>query len=412
MAMASSEDIMIVVEGEIDVLSFMEAGITNVVSVPDGAPAKAGSEFRAKFDYLENDNEFMDKVSYWMLAGDNDSAGLILREELARRFGKERCLLIDWPKGCKDANEVLVKYGKKKLLDSIATAKPFPILGIIEPNHLIDSVTDAWQNGIKKGVGTGWDGLNKYYTIKAGELNIVTGMPGHGKSEWLDAMMVNLAQSHGYYFAVFSPENAPTEQHCIKLVEKYIGKPFQNTKSLDRMTSSEMKKAMKWLHDHFCFINPSDETVTIEKILELARAVILRKGANGIVIDPWNEIDHSRDKNVSETEYISSCLSKIRRFARLNNVSIWLVSHPAKLTKDKSGSYPCPTPYDISGSAHWRNKADNCLAIYRPDFNNPLVQLHIQKIRSKIVGKVGKIDFNYDWATGRYFEINKTNTIA
>ena len=82
-----------------------------------------------------------------------------------------------------------------------------------------------------------------------------------------------------------------------------------------------------------------------------------------------------------------------------------IVAHPTKLRKDKNGSYPVPTPYDISGSAHWRNKADNAISVYRPnmtDYKDPSFEIHVQKIRFIEVGRVGKADLRYDYITGRY----------
>ena len=107
---------------------------------------------------------------------------------------------------------------------------------------------------------------------------------------------------------------------------------------------------------------------------------------------------------MAETEHISECLGKIRRFARNHGVHVWLVAHPQKPYRIK-GKYPVPTPYDISGSAHFRNKADNCLTVWR-DENEPdkPVKLFVQKIRFREVGKIGVIDLRWNHLNGRYEE--------
>lgn len=148
--------------------------------------------------------------------------------------------------------------------------------------------------------------------------------------------------------------------------------------------------------------------MTVDGVLKLAKALVFRKGIRGLVIDPWNELDHSRPSNLSETEYISQALTKIRRFARTHEVHVWLVAHPTKLPKQTDGKYPVPTPYDVSGSANWRNKADNCLTVWR-DLSEPHsreVQIHVQKIRFKEVGQIGMARLNYDILTGRYRDAN------
>jgi twinkle protein len=80
---------------------------------------------------------------------------------------------------------------------------------------------------------------------------------------------------------------------------------------------------------------------------------------------------------------------------------VWVVAHPTKLKKLDNGGYPPPTPYDISGSAHWRNKPDNCITVYR-DMESNDVDVHIQKVRFKEIGKIGKATLRYDVATGCY----------
>ena len=97
---------------------------------------------------------------------------------------------------------------------------------------------------------------------------------------------------------------------------------------------------------------------------------------------------------MTEREYITQSLTKIRRFVRKYEVHIWVVAQPAKLRKLDNGNYPVPIPYGISNSAHWRNKADNCLTVWG-DMNiseNSLVGIYVQKIRFKNIGCPGKAE--------------------
>jgi len=279
---------------------------------------------------------------------------------------------------------------------------PWPIDGIVEPKDLIDEVLQLHEEGWAGGLSTGWNSVDQYYTVKPDELTIVTGIPGHGKSEFLDAMIVNLADQQGWVIGVCSPENWPLQDHIAKLLEKHNGQPFGQGPT-ERMDQQDLVDGMQWLQKHFIFFSPPETDMTIEKILDLARQAVTRYGINGLIIDPWNELDHSRPAALLETEFISRCLTKVRRFARLHNVHVWFVAHPTKLRKGDNGSYPVPTPYDISGSSHWRNKADNCLTIFRDvKADDQRVQLHIQKIRFRQVGKVGAVELMWNPINGRY----------
>ncbi|MBT7616790.1 MAG: AAA family ATPase [Calditrichaeota bacterium] len=240
--------------------------------------------------------------------------------------------------------------------------------------------------------------MNELYNVRPGELTIVTGYTGHGKSEFLDALLVNLARLHDWNFGVCSLENLPYERHVRKLLEKVTGKPFFPDKD-ERMTEAELSTAESFLKQHFHFINPKD--VEIDSILEIGKALIYRHGINGLIIDPYNELDHKRQSGMTETEYVSQFLSKIRRFARLNDIAVWVVAHPTKPNRDNI--IHAPTVYDISGSANWANKADNALSVFRGEDDE--VQIHVKKIRFKEVGHIGRVDLRYERKSGRYYDL-------
>lgn len=390
----------IIVEGEIDKLSLAEAGIFNAVSVPDGAPSPNTKNFDSKFEYLNTPE--LEKVKQWVIAVDNDAPGNCLRDELIRRFGAENCMVVTWPDGCKDANDVLVAYGRDVLAAAISGAKPVPIVGVFTASELASELYDLYDGGMPRGASTGWADVDELFTVMPGQLNIVTGIPGHGKSEWVDALAVNLAHQHGWRIGFYSPENFPIKMHVSKIAEKYTGKPFNPGRN-ERMSKSDFANAMDWIDSKLKWIMP--EAPSLDEIMAKARALVARDGIRMLVIDPWNEVEHDRPSTISETEYISLSLSKLRKFARKHEVAVFVIAHPKLMSKDKDGNYPVPNPYDISGSANWRNKADNCIAIWRDLSNDSApVELHVQKIKFKIVGKLGKVNLRYDRITGRYHD--------
>jgi twinkle protein len=392
----------IIVEGEMDKLAVEMAGFKNCVSVPDGAPAPNSKNLESKFDYLGD--ERLQSVERWIVAVDNDAPGQRLRDELVRRFGAEKCLVVTWPEGCKDANDVLMTRGADTLRDCLDRAEPVPIVGVFDANAFAGDLLERYDEGVPTGLTTGWQTLDEYWRVKAGQLVVVTGIPGQGKSEWVDALCINLAQHHGWRTALYSPENQPTWLHLMKLVEKFVGRPF-NPGPSPRMSREEATAGKDWINEHFTWILP--EQPSLDEIIDKARALILRKGIRVLVIDPWNEVEHSRPAGMTEAEYVSQSLMRLRRFARKHEVLLIVVAHPKLLEKKNDGSYPVPTPYDISGGAMWRNKADNSITIYSPDVTNPegYVEAHIQKVKFKLYGRVGMVPFKWDRVTGRYHEI-------
>jgi len=396
-----SGDTLIWVEGEIDKLSLEVSGFTSCVSVPNGAPPTQSVE--RHLEYLSSTD--FSEITKHILAGDADLPGRTLQSELVRRLGPEKCWTVAWPEGCKDANDVLLKLGADELKKAIEQARPVPIVGTVEASDVYDELIDIYELGHPPGASPGSAKLAEYYTVKPGQISVVTGIPSHGKSAVVDWLMSNLALIHGWRFAVCSPENQPVAEHVAKLAEIYIGLPFGDGPNL-RMSKDDVASATAWIDEHFTFISPEDDVQdwSIDTVLSLAKSLVLRKGIKGLILDPWNEFEHLRSDRVTESEYISQSLSRIRRFARLHQVHVWIVAHPFKLQKEpKSQEYPVPTLYDVSGSSHWYNKADMGLSVWRNvKDEDQTVQIHIQKVRFKRCGKVGMVELVFDKLTNRY----------
>ncbi|GAQ90211.1 hypothetical protein KFL_006140010 [Klebsormidium nitens] len=415
---------VIIVEGEMDKLAMEEAGYLNCVSVPDGAPAKASDpgtplpapEADRKYEYLWNCREYLDKASKFVLATDSDEPGQALAEELARRLGREKCWRVKWPmtaagQPVKDANEALMRMGKAGVREAVEGAEAFPIRGLFKFESFFEEIDDYYhlQLGDERGVSTGWSGLDELYRIVPGELSVVTGVPNSGKSEWLDALLCNLVGQRGWTFALCSMENK-VRDHARKLIEKFVGAPFFDApygEQRPRVSQEQLEAGKAWINDHFHVIRcEDDELPSIEWVLGLARAAVLRHGIRGLVIDPYNELDHQRPARQTETEYVSQMLTKIKRFAQHHDCHVWFVAHPKQLQQWRGEA---PGLYDISGSAHFVNKTDNGIVVHRnrdPEAG-PLdeVKILVRKVRNKAAGTIGEASLRYDRVTGRYEDV-------
>lgn len=278
--------------------------------------------------------------------------------------------------------------------------------GEIEPaSQFYPQTEEYYRSRIQRGPSTGWRSLDEYYSPRKGEWTVVTGIPGHGKTNWLDALIINLIYSEGWKFGIFSAENRPPQRHLVSLLSKLIGSPFWEGPTA-RMTEFELEKGMEKLDQHISFIDPKEDHMTLPWILDMAAYLADVNHIDGLVIDPYNELDHSRPAGMTETEYISDFISRIRRFASKHSVHVWMVAHPMKLFRDKEGKYPVPTLYDISGSAHWRNKADMGVCVWRDLENDDgLTNIHVQKVRFRENGRLGCVALRFDKPTGRYFDV-------
>lgn len=220
--------------------------------------------------------------------------------------------------------------------------------------------------------------------------------------------MINLMQQSNWKFGVFSAENQPVTLHASKLLEIYTGFPFHPGPKI-RLSRDDISVASKRLEEHFFFLDPTDDHLNLDALLDMAQYLKNTKQIDGLVLDPWNEIEQSRKDWESEPDYINRSLTKIRRFARKQKIHVWVVAHPTKLYPDKDGNTRKPSLYDISGAAHWRNKADFGICVWRDleaEINGVIgpTEIHVLKVRFSLYGKIGKAKLHFDRTTGRYFE--------
>lgn len=378
----------IITEGEMDALSFIECGRTDVVSVPNGA--NANLEFLD--DFME---DIFEKKEVVYVASDNDQKGLLLRNELVRRFGSDVCRIVDYSEGCKDANEELQRHGKESLMQCLTNAKEVKVEGVFTVSDFEDSLDYIFENGLQKGYTIGFDNFDKLCSFETRRLCIVTGIPGSGKSEFIDQITELLNMRYGWRFAYFSPENAPLSYHASKLIEKFTGKKF----SKQTLPPGEYAQVKRHLEKDFFFISPPND-FKIDTILDKAKSLVRRKGIKCLVIDPYNRIE-SEQGTRSETLYISQLLDKLTNFANMNDVLVILMAHPTKMPKNKEGVIEAPTLYDISGSANFFNKADFGIVVHRDRLNGN-VQVIVSKVKFRHLGECGMALFRYNINNGRY----------
>jgi len=299
--------------------------------------------------------------------------------------------------GCKDANEVLVRHGKDVLKQCLAEAKEIPLEGVFTAKDVSRELRVLFEEGIQPGAETGWKNFDKLCTFELGRLCVVTGIPGSGKSEFTDELVMRLNLRHGWKAAFFSPENMPLTYHLRKLMEKAGGQTFER----GTMTEAVYVQTEKYLTENFNFILP-EEDFTVDHILEIAKGLVRKFGTKVLNIDPWNRFEHQIPTGQTETQYISAILDKFTNFALRNNCLVILVAHPRKMNKIPGTlKEPVPSLYDINGSAAFFNKCDFGMTVDR-DYTAMATRVHIQKVKFRHLGEKGEAVFKYNTVNGRY----------
>lgn len=376
-----------IVEGEIDCLTMVQSGYKNTVSVPNGATVGNNN-----LDYLDNCWKYFADIKAAYILTDHDEPGEKLGQELARRIGVEKCYRVSLG-DYKDVNEQLCGTGSV----NVSRVTPYPIEGVF-------GVQDHWADLlklIKYGFPKGWrprGSLGNLISFFPGYTTVTTGIPGHGKSEVLDQILLQISIDYDLRGGFFTPENWPTEMHLLKLVEKLIGKSAFTCNEL------ELKKAKNFLEDRMFWIYPPSG-YGLEEVLDKVRQAVLKYGIQWYVIDPWNKLEHKDDS----TNYVSRCLDLISTFNKKNGTHAFIIAHPTKMRSNPdTGKYDVPGLYDISGSANFYNKADIGLSMYKEELGkNTLV---VQKVKFKFWGQVGQVSLSWNKDNGRYDEYGQDYT--
>lgn len=384
---------LIICEGEGEALTWYECGFKNVVSVPNGASGK-------DLVYLDNYIERLDHIEKFYIATDFDDPGLSLRNELIRRLGIERCSIVTF-QGYKDSNELLCASGGLAIRECLQNAQEAPIPGLINIRDIYDDAYSMYLNGLSEGERIGMPGIDEHIRWETGRLATWTGIPGHGKSEFVDFIVTQLNMKHGWKALYFSPENFPLQMHVGKIAEKLVGCPFKQV----ALSQMNFDASFDYIADNFFWIDPYEEP-TLDYVLSKAEYYIKTKGIKQLIIDPFNTLEHNPEKNETETTYIGKFLNRLVNFARRYDIIIHLVAHPTKLQKLGTGVYPPPTLYDISGSSHFFNKTDYGATVYR-NFAEKTNMLYITKVKFRNLGQAQSdpIMLKYNVNNGRYSEL-------
>ena len=381
-------DYCIITEGEMDVLAMHEAGIKNVISVPNGATLNSNN-----LDYLDNCIDYLEDKTKVVLAVDTDEAGQALKQEFIRRLGAEVCYLVDF-EDCKDANEYLLKYGKEKLREVIDKSSQVPLEGVSTLYDIEDELKDFVKNGFKPGFQVGLPNFDKIFSTYTGQFITVTGIPSSGKSDFVDQMVVGYNNNYGWKTAFASPENHPTYLHVHKLMRK----TWEDMPSPGDIGGQQWEKVAGHVNDNYFFIDM--DRYTLESVLRKGAELVKRKGIKCLVIDPFNKVRDTDCKTEDVNRYTMEYLTKIEIFAKKYDVLVFIVAHPTKMYKGQDGKIEEPTMYNIKGGGEWYDASYHGLLVHR-DYEAKTVKAKVLKVKFQNLGENGaEAHFNWEPRSG------------
>lgn len=390
---------LVITEGELDLLTALQCGFPHTVSVPDGAPPESfvsdplpDPDMDNKFSYVALDWDRLKVIKRIIIAVDNDGPGKRLAEELVRRLGRVRCQRVEYPEGCKDLNDVLMNRGSEEVIRVLSTAKNYPIDGLYEFDELPPEPAIEYRS-------TGWARMDDLLRVFLPGILVVTGFAGAGKTTWVNQLVAQLALKQGWSIAIASFEMR---------LDPYVTDALRTVrlkKSKAEWSPEDWELTNKWIKDNFIFISTtqSDAHHDIGWLIERAEDAVGRKGVKVLLIDPWNEIEHTRARNENLTEYTGRALQALKRFGANHDCFVIVVTHPTKVGATKKSDDL--NLYDCSDSAHFANKADLGVVIKQGGDGSNLSEIIVCKVRYiPDMGKPGKVILSYDPALRLFAE--------
>ena len=384
-------DACVIVEGELDALALVESGITNVVSVPNGATLN-----RLNLDYLDNSIEYFEDKTKIILAVDADEAGENLKAEFIRRFGAEVCYTVDFD-DVKDANDYLINYGPDKLRSCIDSSAAVPLDNVVTFKDIQDDFEDFVENGFKPGFQVGLDNFDDIFSTYTGQFITVTGIPSSGKSDFVDQMCVGYNNKYGWKVAFASPENKPTFLHAHKIFRKIHG----DMPSKQLLQEERGQRITEHMNDNYFFMEFEDG-YCLEDVLKKAGELVKRKGIRCLVIDPYNKVKYKKGRDLSITDYTMEYLTQIDIFCKKYDVLVMLVAHPRKMNRGADGKLEMPNMYDIKGGGEFYDASYHGLVVHR-DYERKTTAVRVLKVKFQNLGENGaEANFTWEPRSGRF----------
>ena len=389
---------LIITEGELDAVAAIQCGFGRVVSVPNGAPAEPEQDAGARYKFIENAPKALNDCKEIILAVDGDAPGIALMNDLALRLGRVRCRWVKYPRGCKDLADALASFGPRGVVETINRAQWFQIDGLYRMADLppLPALTP---------LDSGFPGLREHWRLREGDLAVVSGVPSSGKTTVVNVMACMMAIRHRWQAVFASFEQTPQRDHRRFLRTWYSGKLVVH------QTPEEIDMADAWINQNFLFVAPGDDDEpTLEWVLERLSTAVVRHGVKLCIVDPWNELSHERPGDMSMTDYIGYALRALKRFARKHSILVIVVAHPAKMRRLESGRFPMPSLYDISDSAHWKNRCDVGVIVHRENEEITLVRVEKSRYHDEI-GRPGDAYVRYIWQRATFEAAEKPNSV-
>lgn len=400
---------LLIIEGEGDAMSAIEAGYFNTVSVPLGA---------GNFHWIEENWDWLEQFTSIIIASDNDEAGIKMRKECIYRLGSWRTKYVEYPKEfisdsgkrtpIKDMNDTLQKFGASYVMSMIINAKETPVDSVIDFSD-VDDIDISTIDGITTGIELlDREMMRLFY----GTFNILTGVNGGGKSSFLGQLTCNSIEqgkdvwmysgempnylTKNWIDSIFAGRRNVTEH-----INSYGSKYYTINKDAKKKISEHYKKHF-YLYKDECQNN-------IEDIKKSMEDCVRKFGCKLFILDNMSSINLDSTDDTKWQKQVD-LINWLISFARKYHVVVCLVIHPRKIETMRR-----LTKFDVQGLGTSVDLAHRLFSLYRvtkkekEDTKNPIkYDVILDVLKDRLRGREGlEIGMYYDNPSRRFYTSDK-----
>lgn len=396
----SEQHNLFITEGEKDCLTLLTMGCGKVISVASGANTNLDRSFEAFREWLA-------PIRNVIICGDQDQRGRELTAALFDYFASKKVYACRWDQRLwgKDITDVRCQHGEQKARDIISSAQLLTREDILDftgdddESIILENLTSTVQRGYSVGVGSKTDEI--FRLTDSGGLMVLTGVPGTGKTDFLNFLTTSLIRERNAHVAYCSFETPDKHRHMASLTKVWMGE--ERIEMLDR---DVIMPRIHHITSHVSHIEMRRDSPTPQRILSKAEAVYAQHpDMQFLVIDPYLYMELTVNRNVTETNAIKKMLTTLQDWAHDHRVWVFIVAHPRMLHReDGTDEFEEVTYYTISGSANWANISDYIGSLKRikgPDYD--YTRFTTLKVRDQEVCRTGEVYYKRS-SSGRYLE--------
>lgn len=345
-AIPASSRTVVLCEGELKALAWWDYGHP-ALSVPFGG-GNGGKQ-----DWIEVEYDRLAQFDVVYLAMDQDAPGRAAAEAIIQRLGPERCALVTLPlpaePGAKCINAcVRHSVSRAAIAGAIKAAKPRDPEELRAASDYAEEVAAMFEDrGPEIGIRTPWQKVADQLVFRPGEVTVVAGINGHGKSQAVGFMAAH-AMRYGAKVCVGSFEFR---------VQTWLQRLSRQISGNSKPAPKFVKHIVDWLGDGRLWAFDAQGTTDWRRMLEVFRYARRRYGIDLFVIDNLTGL------GIGEEDYQGqkSVILALTNFARDENCHVWLVHHIRK----GNSEHEQPGKMDIKGSGAITDLASTVLTVWR-----------------------------------------------